>query len=95
MSKKKTKPKVHVTYNQKRFLVPNSIRSMAVIFTKIHKDGTAIIRISDCNRTIKLWNNLNEPEEVHEMMTKIETLQIELEKFKQEVKIKLPFQGKI
>ena len=93
--KKKSKPKVHVTYNQKIFLAPDSINSMAVIFTKIYKSGIAIIRISDYNKTIKLWNDLNEPEQVKEMMLKISNIQLELEKFKQEVKIKLPFQGKI
>lgn len=95
MSKKSKKKKVHVTYNRKIFLAPDSINSMAVIFTKIYKSGIAIIRISDCNKTIKLWNDLNEPEQVKEMMLKISNIQLELEKFKQEVKIKLPFQGKI
>lgn len=89
MSKVKKKPKVHVTYNQKTFLAPESIYSMSAIFTKIHSDGIAIIRISDCNQTIKLWNDLNEPEQVVEMLTKITNIQNELEKFKQEVKLKL------
>lgn len=93
--KKKTKPKMHVTYNRKIFLAPDSINSMAAIFTKIYKSGIAIIRISDCNRTIKLWNDLNEPEQVVEMMTKITNIQNELERFKQEVKLKLPFNGKL
>ena len=61
---------------------------MAVIFTKIYKDGTAIIRISDCNRTIKLWNDMNEPEQVEEMLTKITTIQKALDEFKKEVNIK-------
>ena len=86
---------MHVTYNRKIFLAPDSINSMAAIFTKIYKSGIAIIRISDCNRTIKLWNDLNEPEQVVEMMTKITNIQNELERFKQEVKLKLPFNGKL
>ena len=53
MSKKvKTKKVQHATYNKKAFLAPNSINSMAAIFTKIHKDGTAVIRISDCHNSV-------------------------------------------
>jgi len=91
----KKKKKEHVTYNKKVFLAPKSINSMAVIFTKIYKDGTAIIRISDCNRTIKLWNDMNEPEQVEEMLTKITTIQKALDEFKKEVNIKKQFKGKI
>lgn len=98
MSKKKKpklKPKVHVTYNRKIFLAPDSIHSMAAIFTKIYKSGIAIIRISDCNKTIKLWNDLNDPEQVKEFLLKINNIQNELELIKQEVKLKLPFNGKL
>jgi len=35
MAKKKKKSKVHVTYNQKAFLAPKSINSMAAIHAKI------------------------------------------------------------
>jgi hypothetical protein len=89
MAKKTKKPKVHATYNKKSFLAPESIYSMAAVFTKIHSDGIAIIRISDCNRTIKLWNDLNEKVQVKEMLTKITNIQNALEEFKKEVEIKL------
>ena len=95
MSKKtKKKAKVHITYNRKIFLVPESINSMAAIFTKIYKTGIAIIRISDCNRTIKLWNDLNDPEQVKEFLQKINSIQKELELLKEEVQLKLPFNAK-
>jgi len=86
---KKIKKKSHVTYNKKSFLAPESIHSMAAIFTKIYPDGIAIIRISDCNQTIKLWNDLNDKDQVKEMVTKITNIQNALEEFKKEVEIKL------
>lgn len=88
--KKKNKTKEHVTYNSKIFLAPDSILSMAVIHTKIKKCGEAQIRISDCNNTIKLWNDINETKQVKEMLTKIDNIQSQLELFKKQVLIKLP-----
>jgi len=97
MSKKpkKTKPNVHVTYNRKIFLAPDSLLSMAAIHSKIKPCGEVQVRISDCNQTVKIWNDLNDPGQVKEFILKITNIQTELEKLKQEVKIKLPFQGKI
>lgn len=88
--KKLNKKREHVTYNKKVFLAPESINSMAAIFTKIYKDGTAIIRISDCNNTIKLWNDLNERKQVDEMLTKIDSLREMLWEFRREVQYKKP-----
>lgn len=88
MSKKKNK--VHVTYNRKIFLAPDSLLSMAAIHTKIKPCGEAQIRISDCNNTVKLWNNLNDPKQVKEFLLKIRNLKSELELIEQEIKIKLP-----
>ena len=85
---KKPKTKVHVTYNHKRFLAPNSINSMAMVFTKIYKTGIAIIRISDCNKTIKLWNDLNDKKQVSEMLEKIDNLQQALVALRAEVVLK-------
>lgn len=89
MSKKKKK--VHVTYNKKMFLAPDSLLSMAVIHTKIKQCGEAQIRISDCNNTIKLWNDLNDKKQIAEMITKIESMETSLSEFKQQVKIKLAY----
>lgn len=87
MSKKikKRKPLAHVTYNKKEFLAPNSIRSMSAIHTKIYKDGNAIIRISDCHNSIKIWNNIGDKEEVLEVVDKINTLINSLNDFRNEI----------
>ena len=86
---KKNKKVTHATYNKKEFLAPRSINSMAAIFTKIHKDGTAIIRISDCHNSIKLWNDLNDENQVHEMLQKANMLISMIVEFRDEVKLKL------
>ena len=57
--------------NKKEFLAKESINSTAAIHTKLRPDGIAQIRISDCNNSIKLWNNLNHTDEHAEMMEKI------------------------
>jgi hypothetical protein len=88
--KKTVKTLQHVEFTKKEFLAPESIRSMAVIHTKIKKNGEASVRISDCNQSIKLWNDLNNPEEVHEMILKLNTLILNLREFKREVGLKLP-----
>jgi hypothetical protein len=88
--KNKTKKKpLHVSYNKKSFLAPDSILSMAAIHTKIKPDGEASIRISDCNRSIKIWNDLNDKKQCREMITKIESLITGLTEFKKEVEIKI------
>lgn len=61
---------------------------MAVVFTKIYKTGIAIIRISDCNKTIKLWNDLNDKKQVSEMLEKIDNLQQALVALRAEVVLK-------
>lgn len=86
--KKKSKP-LHVTYNQKEFLAPDSIRSMAAVHTKILKDGTAIVRISDCNNSIRIWNDFNVPMEKEEMLTKVENLIKNLQEFRVEIKSRI------
>lgn len=88
--KKKSKSKpLHVTYNQKEFLAPNSIRSMAVVHTKILKDGTAIVRISDCNNSIRIWNDFNVPEEKKEMLSKVDNLIENLQAFRVNIKSRI------
>lgn len=87
--RKKAKKVTHATYNKKAFLAPASINSMAAIFTKIHKDGTAIIRISDCHNSIKLWNDLNDEKQVHELLQKANMLISMIVDFRDEVKLKL------
>ena len=87
-TKKKSKP-LHGTYNKKGFLAPNSIRSMAVVHTKILKDGTAILRISDCNNSIRIWNDFNNPEEKKEMLSKVDNLIENLQAFRVDIKSRI------
>lgn len=70
-SDKKKKKALHVTYNKKVFIAPDSINSMSAIHTKLYKDGTAIARLSDCNGSIRWHNNMNDQAEVQEMLTKL------------------------
>lgn len=85
MSKNK-KPKVkHIEYNHKVFIAPNSIRSMSVIHCKIKENGEGIIRISDCNNSIRIWNDLNVLEEQVEIIEKINNIVNSLEHFKREL----------
>lgn len=62
------------TYNQKAFLLPDCIRSMAAYHGKVKQDGVAVFRIHDCETGIRLWNDLTDPEEVPEFIAKLRTL---------------------
>lgn len=84
-SKKKNKPLNHVTYNQKSFLAPNSILSMAAIHSKIKEDGTAILRISDCNHSVRIWNDFNTKDGKIEMIKKLDTILDQVHQFRSEV----------
>ena len=85
MEKNKSKPLAHVTYNEKAFLAPKSILSMAAIHTKIKPEGIAILRISDCNQSIRIWNDFNTKEGKIEMIVKLDMLINQLTHFKAEV----------
>lgn len=85
MSKKKKTKVQHVTYNVKEFLAPKCIKSMSAVHTKIYSDGTAIVRISDCHNSIKIWNDLNNREEVLEMAEKVAQLIEVLSLFEMEI----------
>lgn len=82
---KKKKSLLHVTYNQKAFLAPKSILSMAAIHTKIKDDGIAIVRISDCNGCVRIWNDFNTKEGKLEMIEKVDMLINQLTHFRSEV----------
>jgi len=64
------------SYNKKGFLAPDSIRSCANYHAKILPDLTATFRIHDCNTGVRIWNDLNNPEEVKEMIDKLRSLGI-------------------
>ena len=61
-------------YNKKGFLDTDSIRSCASYHAKILPDLRAIFRIHDCNTGVRIWNDLNNPEEVTEMIGKLRIL---------------------
>ena len=62
------------SYNQKAFLATDSIRSCASYHAKIRTDLNAIFRVNDCNDGVRIWNNLNNLEEVIEMINKLRVL---------------------
>lgn len=71
-------------HNSKKFLLPDSPRSMASYHAKVMEDGIMKLTIHDCKGSIQLWNNLNNPEEVIEAINKLSALTsgiIELQDF--------------
>ena len=75
----------HVEYNQKTFLAPDSINSMAAIHCKIKNDGIAKVTISDCNNSMRIWNDFNTNQGKDEMIQKLDTLIEKLWAFRYEV----------
>jgi len=64
----------HPNYNKKDFLFPDSISSMACYHAKIDTDGIVKLTIHDCKGSIQLWNDLNNPEQIQEMINKLRVL---------------------
>jgi len=62
------------TYNKKQFLLPDSPRSMECYHAKIEEDNRMKLTIHDCNGSIRLHNDLNNPEELGEAITKLKNL---------------------
>lgn len=85
MSKKNKKKVQHATYNQKVFLAPTSINSMAAIHAKIKPEGIAILRISDCNQSVRIWNDCNTKEGKIEIVRKLDTLLDQVHQFRSEI----------
>jgi len=63
-----------LTYNNKNFLLPESHRSMSCFHAKVMEDGIMKLTIHDCNRSIQLKNDLNNPEEIKEAIDKLNNL---------------------
>jgi hypothetical protein len=85
---KNKKSRRHIPYSKKVFLAPDSDHSSAMIHTKVREDGIAQIKIADCNRTIYLWNDINDRKSVREMLGKIDTIISHLSEFRKEIEIK-------
>ena len=62
------------TYNTKKFLLPESHRSMSCYHAKVMEDGIMKLTIHDCKRSIQLKNNLNNLEEISEAIEKLNNL---------------------
>ncbi|MDH6309375.1 hypothetical protein M2451_002739 [Dysgonomonas sp. PFB1-18] len=63
-----------MSYNKKEFLLPDSHRSMACYHAKIEEDNAMKLTIHDCNKSIRLHNDLSNPEEVKEALDKLGSL---------------------
>ncbi len=59
------------TYNSKRFLLPESHRSMSCYHAKVMDDGIMKLTIHDCKRSVQLKNDLNNPDELKEAIEKL------------------------
>lgn len=61
-------------HNDKKFVLPDSPRSMACYHAKIMEDNIMKLTIHDCKGSIQLHNNLNNPEEIAEALSKLKVL---------------------
>ncbi|MDR2146413.1 MAG: hypothetical protein LBE91_08150 [Tannerella sp.] len=61
-------------FNKKEFLDYDSNYSCSLYHATIDDELFAVFRIHDCNNGIKIWNNLNNSEEVKEMINKLRVL---------------------
>ena len=61
-------------YNSKKFLLPESHRSMSCYHAKVMEDGIMKLTMHDCKRSIQLKNDLNNPEEITEAIEKLRNL---------------------
>ena len=68
-------PKMEIVqYNNKGFLLPDSIKSMAAYHAKIMPDGKYLFRLHDCISGVRLIGDLNDPVDVEESISKLEVL---------------------
>lgn len=61
-------------HNKKEFLLPESPRSMACFHAKVMEDNIMKLTIHDCKGSIQLHNDLNDEEQVHEAVYKLNKL---------------------
>lgn len=77
------KPELHRVYNEKGFLLPDSLLSMSGYHAKLFPDGSYIFRIHDCQNGIRLRGELNTLEGVREAIGKVAALESALSRFRQ------------
>lgn len=64
-------------FNQKFFLLPGSITSMAAVHIKVYNNPQRKeyqMRISDCNNAIKLWGGISTYDELEDGIQKLSNL---------------------
>ena len=64
------------TYNSKKFLHPESERTMACYHAKVTEEGIMKLTIHDCKGSIQLHNDLNDPEQIAEALNKLAELEL-------------------
>ena len=62
------------TYNTKKFLLPDSSRSMSCFHAKVMEDSIMKLTIHDCKRSIQLKNDLSNCIEIEEAIDKLNNL---------------------
>ena len=61
-------------YNSKKFLLPESHRSMSCYHAKVMEDGIMKLTMHDCKHSVQFKNDLNNPEEINEAIEKLSNL---------------------
>ncbi len=62
------------TYNQKQFLLPDSINSAAMYHALVEESGIYRFRIHDCRSAVRLHGDLTDPVQVGEAIEKLRRL---------------------
>lgn len=63
-----------IIYNTKKFLLPDSHRSMSCYHAKVMEDGIMKLTIHDCRKSIQFKNDLNNTIEIKEAIDKLNNL---------------------
>jgi len=74
--------KMTETYNEKAFLLPDSINSCALYHAKVFADGRYLFRIHDCVTGIRLKGELNTEDGRQDALEKVTELMLGLERFR-------------
>lgn len=68
--------KTITTYNEKGFLLPDSINSVACYHAKIKPDGVYMFRLHDCNTGAKLIGTVTNDTDIREAIDKLRCLEV-------------------
>jgi len=73
-------------YNEKGFLLPESINSCASFHAKIMPTGEYMFRIHDCINGVRLRGDLNIEPQIHEAVEKLNNLAVAATNFAEFIK---------